>query len=111
MITKIYLGDIVLDPEVTLLATRFIIAKFYFLLTERIYVFFMVVRTNSDHFLVFPSRGFIAGAACVCCAAGNESFTMVQVSVSMAMLWVMQLVTGILLPSLRFKSQVSPCEI
>ena len=81
MITKIYLSDIVLDPVVTLFTIRFIVTKFYFLFTERIYVFFfMVVRTNSEHFLVLTSRPFMVGAACVCCAAVvTESLTVVQV--------------------------------
>ena len=77
MITKIYLSDIVLDPVVTLLTTSFIVTKFYFLLAKRIYVFFTVVRTNSDHFLVLPSRVFIAAAACVCCVVVTESWNIV----------------------------------
>jgi hypothetical protein len=72
---------------------------------------FMVFRTNSDNFLVFPSRDFMSGAVCVCCATGHECFTIVQVLVSVAVLWVMKLVTGILTPNLRFESQVIPCGI
>ena len=110
MITKIYLSDIVLDQTVTLLTTRFIVTKFYFLLTERIYVFFMVVRTNNDHILVLPPRAFIAVAACVCCAVVTESLTIVQVLLSVAVSWVMPSHRPFTFGA-RVLSQVSPCEI
>lgn len=96
MITNICLSDIVLDPAVTLVATRFIVTKFYFLLTERIYVFFMVVRTNSDHFLVLPLRVFIGELRVF-----ELTLIIVQVLVSVTVPWV----TGLLAPRLGFNSR------
>jgi hypothetical protein len=72
---------------------------------------FMVVRTNSDHFLVLTSRAFIAGAACVCCAAVvTESLTTVQVFASVSVPWVV-LIHRPFTAEARVQSQVSPCEI
>jgi hypothetical protein len=72
---------------------------------------FMVVRTNSYHFLVLPSRAFIAGAACVCCAEEvTESLTIAQVFVSVSVPWVM-LIHRPFTAEDRVQSQVSPYEI
>jgi hypothetical protein len=96
----------VLDSVVTLLTTRFIVTEFYFLLTERIYVcFFMVVRTNSDHYLLLPSR-----SACVWCVVVTASLTVVQVLVSVAVPWAMLSHRPFTAES-RVHSQVSPCEM
>jgi hypothetical protein len=72
-------------------------------------VLFMAVRTNSHLFLVLPSRAFIAGAVCVCCAAVTESLTVAQVLVTVAVPWVM-LNHRPFTAEARVQSQVSPCE-